>query len=62
MSLLKSYKGGRESHAHFVAKSLFEEYLAVEELFSDGIQVTIHIQTEQISTKKTQSVHSFPFS
>jgi len=40
MSLLKSYEGGRESHAHFVVKSLFEEYLAVEELFSDGIQVT----------------------
>lgn len=45
MSLLKSYEGGRESHAHFVVKSLFEEYLAVEELFSDGIQVIIHIQT-----------------
>jgi hypothetical protein len=62
MSLLKSYDGGRESHAHFVVKSLFEEYLAVEELFSDGIQVIRHIQTEQISTKKTQNVHSFPFS
>ncbi|OEL17844.1 Acetyl-CoA carboxylase 2 [Dichanthelium oligosanthes] len=59
MSLLNSYEGGRESHAHFVVRSLFEEYLAVEELFSDGIQVII---TEQISTKKTQNVHSFPFS
>nr|CAL63610.1 acetyl-coenzyme A carboxylase [Alopecurus myosuroides] len=38
MSLLKSYEGGRESHAHFIVKSLFEEYLSVEELFSDGIQ------------------------
>jgi hypothetical protein len=39
MSLLKSYEGGRENHAHLVIKSLFEEYLSVEELFSDGIQV-----------------------
>ncbi|KAL6839698.1 hypothetical protein ACP4OV_030386 [Aristida adscensionis] len=38
VSLLKSYEGGRESHAHFVVKSLFEEYLSVEELFSEGIQ------------------------
>lgn len=49
MNLLKSYEGGRESHAHFVAKSLFEEYLMVEELFSDGIQVIVHDKTEQIS-------------
>jgi len=63
MNLLKSYEGGRESHAHFIAKSLFEEYLTVEELFSDGIQVIVHDKTEQISIRKsTQNVHSFPFS
>jgi len=64
MNLLKSYEGGRESHAHFIAKSLFEEYLTVEELFSDGIQVIVHDKTEQISIirKSTQNVHSFPFS
>jgi acetyl-CoA carboxylase/biotin carboxylase 1 len=56
MSLLKSYEGGRESHAHFVVKSLFEEYLAVEELFSDGIQVILHTQTEHISTKKSKKM------
>jgi acetyl-CoA carboxylase / biotin carboxylase 1 len=39
MSLLKSYEGGMENHAHLIVKSLFEEYLSVEELFSDGIQV-----------------------
>uniref|UniRef100_M8BYH2 Acetyl-CoA carboxylase n=1 Tax=Aegilops tauschii TaxID=37682 RepID=M8BYH2_AEGTA len=38
MSLVKSYEGGRESHACVVVKSLFEEYLSVEELFSDDIQ------------------------
>ncbi|KAI4986331.1 hypothetical protein ZWY2020_018961 [Hordeum vulgare] len=38
MSLVKSYEGGRESHACVVVKSLFEEYLSVEELFSGGIQ------------------------
>uniref|UniRef100_M8BWJ4 Acetyl-CoA carboxylase n=1 Tax=Aegilops tauschii TaxID=37682 RepID=M8BWJ4_AEGTA len=38
MSLVKSYEGGRESHARAVVKSLFEEYLSVEELFSDDIQ------------------------
>jgi acetyl-CoA carboxylase/biotin carboxylase 1 len=48
MSLLKSYEGGRESHAHFIVKSLFEEYLSVEELFSDGIQVILHYKTDQI--------------
>jgi hypothetical protein len=42
MSLVKSYEGGRESHARAVVKSLFEEYLSVEELFSDDIQVTIY--------------------
>ena len=63
MNLLKSYEGGRESHAHFIAKSLFKEYLTVEELFSDGIQVIVHDKTEQISIRKsTQNVHSFPFS
>jgi hypothetical protein len=63
MNLLKSYEGGRESHAHFIAKSLFEEYLTVEELFSDGIQVIVHDKTEQISIRKsTQNVHSFAFS
>lgn len=39
MSLVKSYEGGRESHAHVIVQSLFEEYLSVEELFSDQIQV-----------------------
>lgn len=44
MSLVKSYEGGRESHARVVVKSLFEEYLSVEELFSDNIQVTLYIK------------------
>lgn len=39
MSLVKSYEGGRESHARVIVRSLFEEYLTVEELFSDSIQV-----------------------
>lgn len=39
LSLVKSYEGGRESHARVVVRSLFEEYLSVEELFSDSIQV-----------------------
>lgn len=39
MSLVKSYEGGRESHACVIVRSLFEEYLSVEELFSDNIQV-----------------------
>uniref|UniRef100_A0A6V7QRJ1 Acetyl-CoA carboxylase n=1 Tax=Ananas comosus var. bracteatus TaxID=296719 RepID=A0A6V7QRJ1_ANACO len=38
MSLVKSYEGGRESHARVIVQSLFEEYLSVEELFSDNIQ------------------------
>lgn len=43
MSLVKSYEGGRESHAHKIVQSLFEEYLSVEELFSDNIQVSMII-------------------
>ncbi|KAL5992309.1 acetyl-coenzyme-A carboxylase [Asimina triloba] len=38
MNLAKSYEGGRESHARVIVQSLFEEYLSVEELFSDHIQ------------------------
>lgn len=45
MSLVKSYDGGRESHARMIVQSLFEEYLAVEELFSDNIQVSFCICT-----------------
>ena len=40
VSVVKSYDGGRESHARVIVQSLFEEYLSVEELFSDNIQVT----------------------
>lgn len=40
MSLVKSYEGGRESHARLIVQSLFEEYLTVEELFNDNIQVS----------------------
>jgi len=40
MSLVKSYEGGRESHACGIVRSLFGEYLSVEELFSDNIQVS----------------------
>jgi hypothetical protein len=61
MNLLKSYEGGRESHAHFVVKSLFEEYLTVEELFSDGIQVVAHDKTDQISIRKKNTKCSLLF-
>ncbi|KAL1223719.1 Acetyl-CoA carboxylase 1 [Cardamine amara subsp. amara] len=37
MSLVRSYEGGRESHARVIVHSLFEEYLSVEELFSDNM-------------------------
>ncbi|KAF8046826.1 hypothetical protein N665_3391s0004, partial [Sinapis alba] len=37
MSLAKSYEGGRESHACVIVRSLFEEYLSVEELFNDNM-------------------------
>ncbi|XVE55454.1 hypothetical protein DITRI_Ditri03aG0159900 [Diplodiscus trichospermus] len=41
MSLVKSYDGGRESHACVIVRSLFEEYLSVEELVSDNIQADV---------------------
>ncbi|KAM7516793.1 hypothetical protein LguiA_006376 [Lonicera macranthoides] len=41
MSLVKSYEGGRESHARVIVQALFDEYLAVEELFSDNIQADV---------------------
>lgn len=41
MSLVKSYEGGRESHARCIVQALFQEYLSVEELFNDNIQVSL---------------------
>ncbi|KAL5714796.1 acetyl-coenzyme-A carboxylase [Ranunculus cassubicifolius] len=41
MSLVKSYEGGRESHARVIVQSLFEEYLSIEELFNDNIQADV---------------------
>nr|ASZ00210.1 acetyl-CoA carboxylase 2 [Pelargonium cotyledonis] len=41
MSLVKSYEGGRESHARVIVQSLFDEYLSVEESFSDNIQADV---------------------
>ncbi|KAK3001001.1 hypothetical protein RJ639_021732 [Escallonia herrerae] len=41
MSLVKSYEGGRESHARLIVQALFEKYLSVEELFSDNIQADV---------------------
>ncbi|XP_072977660.1 acetyl-CoA carboxylase 1-like isoform X1 [Typha angustifolia] len=41
MNLVKSYEGGRESHARFIVRTLFEEYLSVEELFNDKIQADV---------------------
>ncbi|XXG61284.1 hypothetical protein AAC387_Pa04g2982 [Persea americana] len=41
MSLVKSYEGGRESHARVIVQSLFEEYLSVEEIFSENIEADV---------------------
>ncbi|GLJ49976.1 hypothetical protein SUGI_1062920 [Cryptomeria japonica] len=41
LSLAKSYEGGRESHARIIVQSLFEEYLRVEELFSQNMQADV---------------------
>uniref|UniRef100_A0A2P2K1R6 Homomeric Acetyl-CoA Carboxylase Hom-ACCase n=1 Tax=Rhizophora mucronata TaxID=61149 RepID=A0A2P2K1R6_RHIMU len=41
LSLVKSYEGGRESHARVIVQSLFEEYLSIEEIFSDNIQADV---------------------
>ncbi|GLU16226.1 hypothetical protein SLE2022_326700 [Rubroshorea leprosula] len=51
MSLVKSYEGGRESHARLIVQSLFEEYLSVEELFSDTIQADV-IERLRLQYKK----------
>lgn len=40
-SLVKSYEGGRESHARVIVQSLFADYLSVEELFNENIEVVI---------------------
>ncbi|KAL5982106.1 acetyl-coenzyme-A carboxylase [Asimina triloba] len=50
-NLVKSYEGGRESHARVIVQSLFEEYLSVEELFSDNIQADV-IERLRLSYKK----------
>ncbi|KAF7829912.1 acetyl-CoA carboxylase 1-like [Senna tora] len=51
MNLVKSYEGGRESHARIIVQSLFEEYLSVEELFSDNIQADV-IERLRLQYKK----------
>lgn len=51
MSLVKSYEGGRESHARGIVHSLFEEYLSVEELFSDNLQADV-IERLRLQYKK----------
>ncbi|KAA8522505.1 hypothetical protein F0562_013134 [Nyssa sinensis] len=51
MSLVKSYEGGRESHARVIVQALFEEYLSVEELFSDNIQADV-IELLRLQYKK----------
>ncbi|XP_057531974.1 acetyl-CoA carboxylase 1-like [Amaranthus tricolor] len=51
MALVKSYEGGRESHARFIVQSLFEEYLSVEELFSDNLQADV-IERLRLQYKK----------
>ncbi|KAJ6730387.1 hypothetical protein OIU85_021209 [Salix viminalis] len=51
MSLVKSYEGGRESHARVIVQTLFEEYLSVEELFSDNIQADV-IERLRLQYKK----------
>ncbi|ERM94222.1 hypothetical protein AMTR_s00010p00206450 [Amborella trichopoda] len=51
MSLAKSYEGGRESHAHVIVQSLFEEYLSVEEIFNDNIQADV-IERLRLQYKK----------
>ncbi|KAL2467998.1 Acetyl-CoA carboxylase 1 [Forsythia ovata] len=54
MSLVKSYDGGRESHARIIVRELFEEYLSVEELFSDNIQADV-IERLRLHYKKDLS-------
>ncbi|XP_031498417.1 acetyl-CoA carboxylase 1-like isoform X2 [Nymphaea colorata] len=51
MNLVKSYEGGRESHARLIVQSLLEEYLSVEELFSQNIQADV-IERLRLQHKK----------
>lgn len=48
MSLVKSYERGREGHARIIVQGLFEDYLSVEELFSDNIQVKLHMREKKV--------------
>ncbi|XP_078444869.1 acetyl-CoA carboxylase 1-like [Wolffia australiana] len=56
LSLVKSYDGGRESHAHIIIQSLFEEYLSVEELFNETIQADVIERLRQHYKKDLQRV------
>ncbi|KAL8514106.1 hypothetical protein ACS0TY_013288 [Phlomoides rotata] len=51
MSLVKSYERGREGHARIIVRGLFEDYLSVEELFSDNIQADV-IERLRLQYKK----------
>ncbi|KAJ4731697.1 Acetyl-CoA carboxylase [Rhynchospora pubera] len=55
LSIVKSYEGGRASHAHVIVQSLFEEYLSVEELFCDQIQSDV-IERLRLQHKKDLSI------
>uniref|UniRef100_A0A0E0B9J6 Uncharacterized protein n=1 Tax=Oryza glumipatula TaxID=40148 RepID=A0A0E0B9J6_9ORYZ len=48
IKLIESYEGGREGHSSLVLKSLFEQYLSIEELFSNNIQSDVikHLQIQ----------------
>ncbi|CAH8297840.1 unnamed protein product [Eruca vesicaria subsp. sativa] len=55
MSLAKSYEGGRESHACVIVRSLFEEYLSVEELFNDNMLADVIERMRQEYKKEDRS-------
>lgn len=69
MSLVKSYEGGRESHARVIVQALFDEYLAVEELFSDNSQVRFCVNdrfifngiSDNLSRLPTKNIDLFLF-
>ncbi|XP_010513439.2 PREDICTED: acetyl-CoA carboxylase 1-like [Camelina sativa] len=56
MSLVKSYEGGRESHARVIVHSLFEEYLSVEELFNENMLADVIESMRQLNKKDLSKI------
>ncbi|KZV28923.1 hypothetical protein F511_13718 [Dorcoceras hygrometricum] len=56
VNLVKSYEGGVKTHASLIVQGLFKDYLSVEELFGDDIQVDVSEHLRHLHKKDLRKV------